>query len=383
MRNSSGKRMILCGGLQSGGTTIISWCFLQRRDTNGVLDMGSIIHASFDRITEPIVWVKMTIGAFRWLDVCETYEDLGWDVAPLLVVRDIRNTYCSLMTKSYGFNGLTAEEPPLRMRFRRFLMDWQLFRERGWSIIKFEEFLQDPRSVLRRACDDLNIPFDTGMVSWPKTLPDIAHVLYQPNRTFTAQMEKGALEDALLREKSKIDISNLPESELDWLEQTFAQYNAVQGYAPKVERRDRFIKAMEPPRFNGTRRQWIYDEHQRMCLESAELRRQLLLKVDIEPVVPAGTTFILVDKGNEIVDGEGRRSVPFPERSGEWAGYPANDAEAIAELERLRQAGADFAVFPARMFYWLDTYPGLKQHLFESNRCIVSNDRALIFDLRS
>src|SRR5438094_9826269 len=88
---SSDRRMILCAGLQSGGTTLVSWTFLQRRDTNGVLDMqNSIIHASFDRVVEPIVWVKMTIGAFRWLEVCDVYRDLGWNPQPLLVVRDVR-----------------------------------------------------------------------------------------------------------------------------------------------------------------------------------------------------------------------------------------------------------------------------------------------------
>jgi len=35
--------MILCAGLQSGGTTLVSWTFLQRRDTNGVLDMQNSI----------------------------------------------------------------------------------------------------------------------------------------------------------------------------------------------------------------------------------------------------------------------------------------------------------------------------------------------------
>jgi hypothetical protein len=79
------RRMILCGGLQSSGTTLVSWCSLQRQDVNGVLDMShDLIMYSFDRVKEPIVWVKMTIGAFRWLDVYETYRDLGWNPEPLL-----------------------------------------------------------------------------------------------------------------------------------------------------------------------------------------------------------------------------------------------------------------------------------------------------------
>jgi hypothetical protein len=72
MANKSGRphRLILAAGLQSGGSTLVSWCFLQRGDTDGLLDMeNSVIHVAFDRVRTPVVWAKMTIGSFRWLDV--------------------------------------------------------------------------------------------------------------------------------------------------------------------------------------------------------------------------------------------------------------------------------------------------------------------------
>ena len=53
-------------------------------------------------------------------------EDEGWDVLPLLVVRDVRSVFRSLLGKDYGSNGITAEEPPLRMRLRRFEEDWNI-----------------------------------------------------------------------------------------------------------------------------------------------------------------------------------------------------------------------------------------------------------------
>src|ERR1041385_5446163 len=94
------QRMILAAGLQSGGTTLISWCFLQRRDTDGVLDMeNDVIEGLFDAAKKPVLWIKMTIGAFRWLDIADVYRDLGWNPAPLLIVRDVRVTYQSLMKK--------------------------------------------------------------------------------------------------------------------------------------------------------------------------------------------------------------------------------------------------------------------------------------------
>ena len=61
--------------------------------------------------------MKMTIGAFRFLDVYDTYRDLGWQPAPLLVVREVRTAFTSLMNKDYGINGTTAEELGERVLF--------------------------------------------------------------------------------------------------------------------------------------------------------------------------------------------------------------------------------------------------------------------------
>lgn len=267
--NQPKQRMILCGGLQSGGTTLISWCFLQRRDANGVLDMvHDIVRASFDEVREPVLWVKMTIGAFRWLDVFELYRDLGWEPTPLLIVRDARAAYASLLKKDYGKNGTTAEEPPLRTRFRRFLRDWELFRARRWPIIKYEDFLQDERAVLQRSCQALGLPWDEGMISWRKELSDIAYV-NEPNRTFARSIAKGSLGAAMLPEKAAIQIDNLPPSELAWLEETFAAYNAVHAYpahvAPAADKG--LPAALPPPSFENTIRHWYLSEIERLQRE--------------------------------------------------------------------------------------------------------------------
>src|SRR5438034_4600993 len=105
MIDKESKRLILCAGLQSSGTTLVSRCFLQRADTNGVLDMPhDTIQVAFEKVAEPIVWCKMTIGAFRWLDVYETYCDLGWQPEPLLGVRDVAAAFSLLLKTEYGFN---------------------------------------------------------------------------------------------------------------------------------------------------------------------------------------------------------------------------------------------------------------------------------------
>jgi len=246
-------------------------------DTNGVLDMPhDTLQVSFEKVEEPIVWCKMTIGAFRWLDVYQTYCDLGWQPEPLLVVRDVRAAFSSLITKAYGFNGTTAEEPPLRMRFRRFLRDWELFRANGWPILKYEDFIQDGRSVLPKICSALTLSWDEGMIAWPKKLSQIAYVGPDPNQTFLKSLEKGSLTAAKLPDKVLIQIDQLPQTELRWLEKTFAAYNDYHHYPLKIGPAPRSNNPtyLGPPRFEGTARQWYYSENDRLRSENERLRRE-------------------------------------------------------------------------------------------------------------
>src|ERR1700753_434627 len=97
-------RLFLCAGLQSSGATLVSWCFLQRSDMDGVLD------ARFDMVpsmppVKATPWLKFTIACFRFSEVRASLEDQGWSITPLLVVRDVRSVFNSLITKSYGRNG--------------------------------------------------------------------------------------------------------------------------------------------------------------------------------------------------------------------------------------------------------------------------------------
>jgi hypothetical protein len=249
------QRLILCGGLQSGGTTIVSWCFLQRDDTDGVLDMRNDVFAtSFADASAPILWVKVTVGAFRLAELYELYRDFGWKTQPLLIVRDVRTTYASLKTKKYGFNGTTAEDPPLMLRFLRFLEDWRVSRDRGWPILKFEDFLIDPRLELTSLCHELSVEWDEAMLSWPKTLSDIAYV-GTPNQTFVDSIKLGSASAALFKDKSATSVEGLLPKEHDWLEQTFAEFNAYHGYPSHVPYSTGIPTADARPRFAGTRRQ--------------------------------------------------------------------------------------------------------------------------------
>jgi hypothetical protein len=274
----AGRRMILCAGLQSGGTTLVSWCFLQRHDTNGVLDMpNDVLQITFDAVKEPVLWVKMTIGAFRWLDVAETYSDLGWKPEPLLIVRDVRAAYASLLDKRWGRNGTTGEEPPLRLRFRRFLRDWELFRGNGWPMVRYEDFVQEEEPVLRRLCQTLSLEWDEGMLTWPKRSSDIAY-FQQGNETFLQSIHRGSMTAAKRPDKARINISSLPLKEQEWLEDAFGAFNAFHGYPATIERicpTPDTPPAMPPPSFEGTSRHWWVSEYERLWSENEALRAEV------------------------------------------------------------------------------------------------------------
>ena len=78
----------------------------------------------------------------------------------------------------------------------------------------------------------------------------------------------------------------------------------------------------------------------------------------------------------------GRKRIPFLERNGQYWGNPRDDENAIEELERLREAGAQFIVFAWSTFWWLEYYAGLRQCLRTRFPCVLENDSLVMFDLR-
>jgi len=117
--------------------------------------------------------------------------------------------------------------------------------------------------------------------------------------------------------------------------------------------------------------------------------RNLVTALDeLTALLPPDSSVIVADEG-QWADGwggsgllAGRRCIPFTERDGRYWGPPPNDVAAMAELERLRRAGAGFIVFGWPAFWWLDHYAGLKRHLEANFSCVLNNDRLVVFDLR-
>jgi glycosyltransferase involved in cell wall biosynthesis len=106
---------------------------------------------------------------------------------------------------------------------------------------------------------------------------------------------------------------------------------------------------------------------------------------DIASVVPEGCSFILAEQedwasGPRIA---GRIRVPYLERDGQYWGPPADDDEAIAELQRQLAVGHRFFVVAFPHLWYLDHYRGLRAWLSRNARERLRNDRAAIFELSS
>jgi hypothetical protein len=250
------KRLILCAGLQSSGTTLVSYCFLQRHDTDGVLDADNDLLPALDpRLARPYAWYKTTISSFRLSEIAQHYRDAGWNVRPLLVLRDLRNVWASLVKKEYGRNGITAEDPPLRLRVRRFVDDWRNMASMQATSFHYEDFVAAPATTLEDACAQLDLPWDVAMLNWPKPAERITH-RYNGNESFWSTRGEGLL-DTLAKYK-KPAMPQLPAADLEWLEGEFRDFNEANGYpihlADSADQTLPFESKLAAPSFEVTRR---------------------------------------------------------------------------------------------------------------------------------
>jgi hypothetical protein len=106
----------------------------------------------------------------------------------------------------------------------------------------------------------------------------------------------------------------------------------------------------------------------------------------VRTALPAGARVLVVSYGDDdLLQLGGRRPAGhFPQsEDGEWDdSKPADSAEAIARLEKLRaKGGYQFLLIPEPAFWWLDHYKELKQHLETRYRRIRSNGHCIIYQL--
>ncbi|MGR8921181.1 MAG: glycosyltransferase [Gammaproteobacteria bacterium] len=100
-------------------------------------------------------------------------------------------------------------------------------------------------------------------------------------------------------------------------------------------------------------------------------------------VTPEDARLIVLDDGAWWIHGSfaGRSCLPFLERRGQPWGRPRDDAHAIAELERMRDEGAEFLVVAPEAQWWTKCWSGLAHHLVGHYRLLVERDGLTVWQL--
>jgi hypothetical protein len=113
--------------------------------------------------------------------------------------------------------------------------------------------------------------------------------------------------------------------------------------------------------------------------------RQLVdrIRSGVRDAVPEGAHVLVVSRGDERLLDLGRPSAHFPQTDGgAYAGYyPADSVEAIDQLERARQQGAEYLLFPQTSLWWLDHYDEFADHLRERYSEVKFDDDCRVFAL--
>lgn len=120
------------------------------------------------------------------------------------------------------------------------------------------------------------------------------------------------------------------------------------------------------------------------CIEGMRYVQKVAdMKWDLALHVSTSAKLVLIDEGKlsgELSDW--KALLPFPEKDGQYNGKPAGSSEAIQELERLREQGAEYAVVTDNAFWWLDYYEAFGVHLANKYPSCFRDGNMMVFDLR-
>ena len=104
---------------------------------------------------------------------------------------------------------------------------------------------------------------------------------------------------------------------------------------------------------------------------------------ELHRLIPSEIPYIVIDDGKLGLENFGAHAIPFLEKDGSYWPPPQDDDLAIRELETLRKHGVQFLVFLWPAFWWLDHYAKLHHYLVSNFRCVLRNDRLMVFDMRN
>lgn len=126
----------------------------------------------------------------------------------------------------------------------------------------------------------------------------------------------------------------------------------------------------------------VIEVHQPVPQRSLRAHRLALTARDLADFVPAGDACVFVDGGElDAQATAGRETHPFIEREQQDWGAPLDDESALEELDRWLQRDIRYLVFAWPAFWWLDHYEELNHRLQRQARCVLRNDRLIVFEL--
>jgi GT2 family glycosyltransferase len=106
-----------------------------------------------------------------------------------------------------------------------------------------------------------------------------------------------------------------------------------------------------------------------------------LVRRRVDALCAAGGTVVVLDDGDwfdtEVLNGSA--ATPFPDASGHFGGFPASDAEALEEFERVTSEGATHIVVGWPAQWWFDYLPRLREALEEWSTATERDDLLEIF----
>ncbi len=114
---------------------------------------------------------------------------------------------------------------------------------------------------------------------------------------------------------------------------------------------------------------------------ATELRE---LGLELKATTPPDALVVAADEGDPtLLYYAERKGWHFPEKLGIFDGNPLDDAQLIANLDRLRSHNARYVVFYYGTRWWLDYYTGFAAHLAKVGAIKKDTPRARIYELRT
>src|SRR5579862_3699599 len=104
----------------------------------------------------------------------------------------------------------------------------------------------------------------------------------------------------------------------------------------------------------------------------------------VNAITLPGTVVAVISKGDsQLINLKKRFGWHFPQgKDGGYAGYhPSESADDIAELERLREKGADYLLVPSPSFWWFEYYERFARHLSTVYRTVWEDENCKIYQL--